>query len=411
MAGPTPVSALIHAATMVTAGVYFVARCNVLYSMSSLAMGVVAVVGALTALLAATIALTQNDIKKVLAYSTVSQLGYMFMGLGVGAFAAGLFHVLTHSFFKALLFMCSGCVIHALSGEQDMRNMGGLRKKMPITFITMVIGTLAIVGFPGLAGFFSKDEILWHAFSGEHGNFILWLIGVLAAAMTAFYMFRLIFMTFFNECRASEEVQKHIHEAPKSMTVPLMILAVLSIFGGYIGVPASLGGSNLVEHFLDPVIGLGKDKLLQSASGPGLVHLVSETGAHHSFELEYWLMLLTVIIVFGGILFAYTMYMKKRSLPGTLAAANPSFYRLLLNKWYVDELYEKIAIKPLRSISDFLWKGIDVVVIDGLVNSTAAFFMKCGVMLKSSQTGYVQRYAVSFLVGVFILVAYYMYVR
>ena len=265
MAGPTPVSALIHAATMVTAGVYFVARCNVLYSMSSLAMGVVAVVGALTALLAATIALTQNDIKKVLAYSTVSQLGYMFLGLGVGAFAAGLFHVLTHSFFKALLFMCSGCVIHALSGEQDMRNMGGLRKKMPITFITMVIGTLAIVGFPGLSGFFSKDEILWKAFSGEHGNFILWLMGVLAAAMTAFYMFRLIFMTFFNECRASEEVKKHIHEAPRSMTVPLMILAVLSIFGGYIGVPASLGGSNLVEHFLDPVIGLGQDKLLQSA--------------------------------------------------------------------------------------------------------------------------------------------------
>ena len=241
MAGPTPVSALIHAATMVTAGVYFVARCNILYSMSTLAMGVVAVVGALTALLAATIALTQNDIKRVLAYSTASQLGYMFLGLGVGAFAAGLFHVLTHSFFKALLFMCSGCVIHALSGEQDMRNMGGLRKKLPITFYTMVIGTLAIVGFPGLSGFFSKDEILWQAFSGAHGNFFLWLIGVLAAAMTAFYMFRVIFMTFFNECRASEEVKKHIHEAPKSMTVPLMVLAVLSIFGGYIGVPASLG--------------------------------------------------------------------------------------------------------------------------------------------------------------------------
>ncbi len=411
MAGPTPVSALIHAATMVTAGVYFVARCNVLYSMSTLAMGVVAVVGALTALLAATIALTQNDIKKVLAYSTVSQLGYMFMGLGVGAFAAGLFHVLTHSFFKALLFMCSGCVIHALSGEQDMRNMGGLRKKMPITFFTMVIGTLAIVGFPGLSGFFSKDEILWKAFSGEQGNFILWLIGVLAAAMTAFYMFRLIFMTFFNECRASEEVKKHIHEAPKTMTVPLMILAVLSIFGGYIGVPASLGGSNLVEHFLDPVVGLGKDKLFQSAGGPELVHRVSETVVHHSSDLEYSLMLLTVIIVFGGILFAYTMYMKKRSLPETLAAANPSFYRLSLNKWYVDELYEKAVINPLCSIGLFLWKGIDVVVIDGLVNSTAEFFMQCGVIWKASQTGYVQRYAVSFLVGVFVLAAYYMYVR
>ncbi|SPF46358.1 NADH:ubiquinone oxidoreductase, membrane subunit L [Syntrophobacter sp. SbD1] len=412
MAGPTPVSALIHAATMVTAGVYFVARCNVLYSMSTFAMGVVAVVGALTALLAATIALTQNDIKKVLAYSTVSQLGYMFLGLGVGAFAAGLFHVLTHSFFKALLFMCSGCVIHAMSGEQDMRKMGGLRHKMPITFYTMVIGTLAIVGFPGLSGFFSKDEILWKAFSGEQGSSILWLMGVLAAAMTAFYMFRLIFMTFFNECRASEEVQKHIHEAPKTMTVPLIVLSVLSIIGGYIGVPESLGGSNLVEHFLDPVIGLGHDKLFQSAGGPPLMHNISEVAVHHhAVEAEYWLMLIAVGIVFGGILLAYLMYMKKRSLPETLASGNPSFYRLLLNKWYVDEIYEKMVINPLRSISVFLWKGIDVVVIDGLVNSTAKFFMNCGVISKASQSGYVQRYAVSFLVGVFVLVAYYIYIR
>jgi len=289
--------------------------------------------------------------------------------------------------------------------------MGGLREKMPITFYTMVIGTLAIVGFPGLSGFFSKDEILWKAFSGEHGSFILWLIGVLAAAMTAFYMFRLIFMTFFNECRASEEVKKHIHEAPKTMTVPLMILAVLSIFGGYIGVPESLGGSNLAEHFLDPVIGLGKGKLFSSAGGPALIHKVSETVEHHSFEIEYWLMLLTIVIVFAGILFAYTMYMKKRSMPEALSAANPSVYRLLLNKWYVDELYEKTVINPLRSISQFLWKGIDVVVIDGLVNSTAGFFMKCGVTWKVSQSGNVQRYAVSFLVGVFVLVAYYMYMR
>jgi len=411
MAGPTPVSALIHAATMVTAGIYFVARCNILYSMSPLAMGIVAGVGALTALLAATIALTQNDIKRVLAYSTVSQLGYMFLGLGVGAFAAGIFHVLTHSFFKALLFMCSGCVIHAMSGEQDMRNMGGLRHKMPITFYTMLIGTLAIVGFPGFSGFFSKDEILWKVFSSGHGSSLLWPIAVLAAAMTAFYMFRLIFMTFFNECRASEEVKKHIHEAPKSMTVPLIILAVLSIVGGYIGVPASLGGGNLVEHFLDPVMGLGKDKLLQSTGGQALMHEASEAVAHHSFELEYSLMILTTIIVFGGILLAFTMYMKKRSLPDTLAARNPFSYRLSLNKWYVDELYEKTVINPLHSISLFLWKGIDVVVIDGLVNSTAGFFMKCGVVCKASQTGYVQRYAVSFLVGAFVLVAYYMYIR
>jgi len=412
MAGPTPVSALIHAATMVTAGVYFVARCNILYTMSPLAMGVVAIVGAFTAFLAATIALTQNDIKKVLAYSTVSQLGYMFLGLGVGAFAAGLFHVLTHSFFKALLFMCSGSVIHAMSGEQDMRNMGGLRKKMPVTFYTMVIATLAIVGFPGFSGFFSKDEILWQAFSSPQGNVFLWLIGVMAAAMTAFYMFRLIFMTFFNECRASEQVKHHIHESPKSMTVPLMILAVLSVIGGYIGVPAALGGSNLVEHFLAPVMGLGEGKLLQPA-GTTVVMMqeAAETAVHHSFSTEYLLMLVTVLIVFAGIILAYVMYMKKRTLPETLATQNAFSYRLLLNKWYVDELYEKIAIKPLHAFSLFCWKGIDVVVIDGIVNSTAKFFMKCGNIFKSTQTGYIQRYAVSFLVGAFVLIAYYIYIR
>lgn len=412
MAGPTPVSALIHAATMVTAGVYFVARCNVLYSMSPFAMQVVAIVGALTALLAASIALTQNDIKKVLAYSTVSQLGYMFLGLGVGAYAAGLFHVLTHSFFKACLFLCSGCVIHAMGGEQDMRNMGGLRKKMPVTFATMLIATLAIVGFPGFSGFFSKDEILWKTFSSPQGSFILWFIAVLAAAMTAFYMFRLIFMTFFNDCRASEEVQHHIHEAPKSMTVPLMVLATLSIFGGLLGVPASLGGSNIVERFLEPVLGLGKDKLLESAAGPGLIHrVVAETAARSSFAPEYRLMLFTTTIVFISIFAAYILYMKKRSVPETLAERNPSFYRLLLHKWYIDELYEKVFINPLHALSIFMWKGIDVVVIDGLVNSTAAFFMKCGTTCKVSQSGYVQRYAVSFMVGVFVLIAYFMYVR
>ncbi len=415
MAGPTPVSALIHAATMVTAGVYFVARCNVLYTMSPLALEVVAVVGALTAFFAATIALTQNDIKKVLAYSTVSQLGYMFLGLGVGAFAAGLFHVLTHSFFKALLFLCSGSVIHAMSGEQDMRKMGGLRKKMPITFITMLIATLAIIGFPGFSGFFSKDEILWKTFSctsfaTPEVNIFLWLVGALAAALTAFYMFRLMFMTFFNECRASEEVQHHIHESPKSMTIPLIILAVLSTIGGYIGVPASLGGSNLIEHFLEPVMGLGPDKLLHGAGHAAVaMHAAAETAVHHSFTTEYMLMGLTILIVFCGIFVAYMMYMKKRSLPESLAANNPFSYRVLLNKWYIDELYEKLFIKPLHGLSMFLWKGVDVVVIDGLVNSTARFFMKCGTSGKTVQTGQVQRYAVSFLVGAFVLIAYYIY--
>jgi NADH-quinone oxidoreductase subunit L len=409
MAGPTPVSALIHAATMVTAGVYFVARCNILYTMSPLALQIVAIVGGMTAFFAATIALTHNDIKKVLAYSTVSQLGYMFLGLGVGAFAAGLFHVLTHSFFKALLFMCSGCVIHAMSGEQDMRYMGGLRKKMPVTFYTMVIATLAIIGFPGFSGFFSKDEILWMAFSSPGGNFMLWLIGVLAAAMTAFYMFRLIFMTFFNECRASEEVKKHIHEAPKSMTVPLIILAFLSVVGGYIGIPKALGGSNLVEHFLEPVIGFGKGKIFQDAAGRAVMH-GAETAGHHSHTIEYLLMIITTLIVLGGIFTAYMMYMKKREIPEKLAQKNPLLYRLLLNKWYIDELYEWNVINPLHTFSIFLWKITDAMLIDGLVNKTAQFFMWCGSMLRHIQTGYVQRYAVTFVAGTVAIVMYYIFV-
>jgi NADH-quinone oxidoreductase subunit L len=409
MAGPTPVSALIHAATMVTAGVYFVARCNILYTMSPLAMQAVAIVGALTAFFAATIALTHNDIKKVLAYSTVSQLGYMFMGLGVGAFAAGLFHVLTHSFFKALLFMCAGCVIHGMSGEQDMRYMGGLRKKMPVTFYTMVIATLALIGFPGFSGFFSKDEILWMAFSSPNGNFMLWLIGVLTAAMTAFYMFRLIFMTFFNECRASEEVRKHIHEAPKSMTIPLIILAFLSVVGGYIGIPKALGGSNLVEHYLKPVIGLGKGKIFQDATGTAITHGAEAAGHHFSHMIEYTLMAITTIIVFAGIFLAYTMYMKKRTIPEKLAEKHSLFYRLLLNKWYIDELYEWNVIKPLHTFSVFMWKIADVIIIDGLVNKTAQFFMWCGSMLRHIQTGYVQRYAITLVAGTVVIVMYYIF--
>jgi NADH-quinone oxidoreductase subunit L len=405
MAGPTPVSALIHAATMVTAGVYFVARCNILYAMSPLAMQVVAVVGALTAFFAATMALTHNDIKKVLAYSTISQLGYMFLGLGVGAFAAGLFHVLTHSFFKALLFMCAGSVIHAMSGEQDMRYMGGLRKHMPITFTTMVIGTLAIVGFPGLSGFFSKDEILWKAFSSPSGNFMLWLIGVLAAALTAFYMFRLIFMTFFNESRASEEVQKHIHEAPKSM----IILAFLSIVGGYIGIPAALGGSNIVEHFLEPMMGLGDGKIFQAAAGTAMVHEAHAAVQHASHMTEYLLMAIAIVIVFAGILVAYTMYIKKRTLPEQLAEKFPVLYKLLFNKWYVDELYEWNVINPLHAFSRFLWNVADVKIIDGLVNGTAKFFMGCGSKLRQIQTGYVQRYAVTFVAGTVAVIVYYIF--
>jgi NADH-quinone oxidoreductase subunit L len=386
MAGPTPVSALIHAATMVTSGIYFVARSNVLYSMSPVSLQVVAVIGALTAFVAATIALTQNDIKRVLAYSTVSQLGYMFLGLGVGAFSAGIFHVVTHSFFKALLFLCAGSVMHALANEQDMRNMGGMRKKIPVTYITMLLGTLAIAGFPGLSGFFSKDEILWYTFANGHP--VLWFIGVVTAGMTAFYMFRLIFMTFFNECRASQEVQKHIHESPKSMTVPMSVLAILSVIGGAIGVPAALGGSNRIEHFLEPI--------MHHAGGHG----------HHSVSTEYLLMLISVLIVFIGIGLAYTMYVRKRHIPAELAVKFKWLYTAMLNKWYVDEVYGVLFVRPLHALSTFLWKGFDVRVIDGAVNGVAHAVGWCGSRLRIVQSGYVQAYAISFLFGAMLLVVY-----
>ncbi|HXX36206.1 MAG TPA: NADH-quinone oxidoreductase subunit L, partial [Thermodesulfobacteriota bacterium] len=259
MEGPTPVSSLIHAATMVTAGVYMVARCNVLYSLAPISMAVVAIVGVATAIFTASIGFCQNDIKKVLAYSTISQLGYMFLGVGVGAYSAGIFHLMTHAFFKGLLFLGAGSVMHALSGELDMRKMGGLRKKIPYTFWTFFIATLAIAGIPGLSGFFSKDEILWQAFSSPHGYWLLWAVAALAAGMTAFYMFRALFMTFFGQSRVDEHVAHHVHESPKIMTIPLMVLAVLSIIGGYIGVPHILGGANHIHEFLAPVLGGGAE--------------------------------------------------------------------------------------------------------------------------------------------------------
>jgi len=413
MAGPTPVSALIHAATMVTSGIYMVARTNILYSLSPVAMGVVAVVGALTALFAASIALVQNDIKKVLAYSTVSQLGYMFLGLGVGAFAAGMFHVLTHSFFKALLFLGSGSVIHAMSGEQDMRNMGGLKGKIKVTYITFLIGTLAIAGIPGLSGFFSKDEILWQAYSSSQGHVLLWLIGAIAAGFTAFYMFRIVFMTFFNECRASEEVKHHIHESPKTMTVPLMVLAFLAIVGGYLGVPHALGGSNRIHHYLDPVVGLGPDKIMQKAThgviehGAEGVHAV----AHHpSLFMEYLLMAISVAIALAGIFLAYIMYVKRRDLPEKLAEKASLMYRTILNKWYVDEIYEFLFIKSINKFSVFLWKAIDVAVIDAIVNGVARMVGWSSGVVRSIQSGYVQSYAVSIVLGTVGLLMYYFFI-
>jgi len=408
MAGPTPVSALIHAATMVTSGIYMVVRSNILFSLSPTALTVIAWTGALTALLAASIGLTQNDIKKVLAYSTVSQLGYMFLALGVGAFAAGMFHVLTHAFFKALLFMCAGSVIHAMNGEQDMRFMGGLRTKTPITFWTMAIGTIAIAGIPPFAGFFSKDEILWKTFSS--GNLLLWIIGAVAAGMTAFYMSRLMFMTFFNKCRSSDEVKQHIHESPRSMTVPLMILAGLSIVGGFLNVPHALKyiaifGEEKVHHFLDPVIGLGQDKILQQ-SGHHASH-TNHAAVHPSLFIEYGLMLLSVVIALAGIYLAYLFYVKKRDWPEKLTAKCSALHKVVFNKWYVDELYAFLFVRPFHLLSNLFWKGIDVSVIDETINRIGTFFTWSSSVLRKIQTGQVQGYAISFIFGTVLLVFYY----
>ena len=365
MEGPTPVSALIHAATMVTAGVYMVARSNALFVLAPDSMLVVAVIGALTAIFAASIGLVQNDIKRVLAYSTVSQLGYMFLALGVGAFAAGVFHVFTHAFFKALLFLGAGSVIHAMSGEQDMRNMGNLADKIPTTYRTMLIATLAIAGIPPLAGFFSKDEILWQAWKFNH---YLWAIGFVTALMTAFYMFRLIYLTFWSPSRVtSHEVEHHIHESPKSMTVPLVILAFFSITAGFLGVSESLGGSNRFEKFLEPVFA---NRVEAAEAAPA-----SEEGSRGT---EYLLMILSVAVGFGG-WYAASRYYKNagKGYVEPIAAAAPPVYDVLLNKYYVDEGYDylftgrrkvgEVRLGVMGAGEASSW--FDANVIDGAVNA------------------------------------------
>jgi NADH-quinone oxidoreductase subunit L len=351
MAGPTPVSALIHAATMVTAGVYMIARLNVLYSMAPATLNVVATIGALTAFLAATIGTAQFDIKKVLAYSTVSQLGYMFVAVGVGAYAAGIFHLTTHAFFKACLFLGSGSVIHAMHHEQDMRKMGGLKKWMPHTYRTFLISTIAISGIPPTAGFFSKDEILWKAFSS--GHLVLWLLALAGAALTAFYMFRQVYMTFDGECRADHHTQEHLHESSLWMTVPLMILAGLALVAGVLGVPPALGGGNRFEQWLEPVI--------------GGAHIAT----HHVEPLEYGLMVLSVLVAAGGILLARAMYKTKSVSPEIVSGlAGGALHRLVYDKYYVDELYEAVFINGLLALTRAC-ALFDQVVIDGLVNLAA----------------------------------------
>ncbi len=327
MEGPTPVSALIHAATMVTAGVYMLVRTNVLFSMAPDALFVVACVGAATAFFAATIGLAQNDIKRVLAYSTVSQLGYMFLACGVAAYTAGVFHLMTHAFFKALLFLGAGSVIHGMSDEQDMRYMGGLKKYMPITFMTMFIATFAISGIPGFSGFFSKDEILWKSFSSQmHGSVIFWVIGVVTAALTAFYMFRLIYLTFYGKERMSKEVKSHIHESPKTMTIPLMILAVLSVVGGWIGLPHLFAKTNHFEEWLAPVI-------ISTSQGSASHALASGGG---DVAMEWTLMISSVVLVLFSIFMAYLLYKKKTEISTSLAEKLSGMKNLLLNKYYVD---------------------------------------------------------------------------
>ena len=350
MAGPTPVSALIHAATMVTAGVYMTARMNVFFSMAPTTLHVIAVIGVATALVAASIALTQYDIKKVLAYSTVSQLGYMFIGVGVGGYAAAVFHLMTHAFFKACLFLGAGSVIHAMHHEQDMRKMGGLKVWMPVTFITFFISVLAIAGFPPFAGFFSKDEILWLAASNDH--WIIWFLAVCGAGLSAFYMFRQLFMTFYGTSRADHHTQEHLHESPQVMTLPLVILAIGAVFAGFVGLPGVLGGSQFA-NWLEPVI-----------------HAHEE--AHASGALEWGLMAVSVSVASLGVFLAYLMYRRESLSPAIFAdLAGGLFYRLFDRKWYFDEIYQVVFVNGTLLIARF-GSLFDQYIIDGIVNGAAA---------------------------------------
>ena len=393
MEGPTPVSALIHAATMVTAGVYMVARCNVLYLLAPDTLLIVAIIGAATAFFAATIGIAQNDIKRVLAYSTVSQLGYMFLACGVAAFGAGIFHLMTHAFFKALLFLAAGSVIHGMSDVQDMRQMGGLKSKMPITFMTMLIATLAISGIPLFSGFFSKDEILWKSFSSAYGGVIFWIVGLITAGITAFYMFRLIYLTFFGENRASDEVKHHIHESPKTMTIPLIALAGLAIIGGWIGIPKALGGGAWFEKFLHPVFANGE-------------HIMGHAEHHASFTMEYILMACSVILVLISISVAYLLYRKNPQITTKLQKKFSGIHKLVYNKYYVDEAYQTVIINPLVVISKFLWKVVDVVFIDGLANGLAYMIKSFSSSGRKMQTGYLRNYLLIFVLGVILILAY-----
>ncbi|MEO5890942.1 MAG: NADH-quinone oxidoreductase subunit L [Ferruginibacter sp.] len=382
MAGPTPVSALIHAATMVTAGIYMIARSNILFTMAPTTQGVIAVIGLATAVLAATIALKQNDIKKVLAYSTVSQLGYMFLGLGVGAYTGAVFHVMTHAFFKALLFLGAGSVIHAMGGEQDMRNMGGLKKYMSITHITFLLGCLAIAGMPPFSGFFSKDEILAGAFAK---NPVLWVVGVLTAFMTAFYMFRLYAMTFSGKFRGTHDQEHHLHESPAAITFPLIILAILAVIGGWIGIPeVFMHGGHRLEAFLEPIFAQSNV-------------IAEKHELPHS--TEYILMAISVAGALLTLLYAWNKFSKYEK----SEEVETGFGKVLANKWYVDELYDSIIVRPLRSLAAFFNNVVEKNIIDGFVNGVGKAVNYGSRQIRLLQSGQVGTYVLLMVFGMLVL--------
>ena len=424
MEGPTPVSALIHAATMVTAGVYMIGRNAVLFGHAPLTLDVVAVVGCLTALVAGTIGLVQNDIKRVLAYSTVSQLGYMFLAMGVGAFAGGIFHLYTHAFFKALLFLGSGAVIHALHGEQDLRRMGGLKRELPLTYWTFLMGTLAIAGVPLLSGFFSKDEILGKTF--ESGHTVLWAVALVTAFLTATYMFRLLYLAFFGERRAAPVAAhasdphghgavaapgSHLHDAPPAMAIVLVVLAIGSVLAGYVGVPASLGGGNRLEHYLEPSFQAPTMATLEGVLTVAPAAAAPERApADERPGTEMALMGASVAAALAGIGLASFIYLKRPAVADALAERWSGLYRMLLGKYFVDEVYDALVVQPIKRVSTlFLWRGVDAGLIDGTVNSVGFAVRGLSAVLRRLQTGSVRAYAMSIMVGVVAIVGYFLW--
>ena len=437
MEGPTPVSALIHAATMVTAGVYMIGRNAVLFSHAPGTLAIVAGIGIATALMAGTIGLVQNDIKRVLAYSTVSQLGYMFLAMGVSAYAAGIFHLYTHAFFKALLFLGSGAVIHALAGEQDIRNMGGLKNALPITYWTFLIGAIAIAGVPPLAGFFSKDEILFRTFASGHA--ILWTIGLITSLLTAIYMFRLVFLTFHGERRRAahpehpEEEEPaahsghahsggaHLHDAPPAMTIVLVVLAIGSVVAGFVGVPHAIGGSNRIEAFLEPSFEAhrtvaGEFGAAASRAPEARLELqVGDTAAQHAPAAEevnerpeLMLMAVSTGVAFAGIGIAVYFWLRHRTLADDMARRFRAVYTMLLNKYYVDEIYDAVIVQPVKQISVVLWKGFDAGLIDGAVNGVGEVVRAASGTLRRLQTGSIRTYAASLFLGVVLILGWYL---